>query len=226
MLLETSEPRGPTGTQLYQAAAGPTIATWKEHKSRRYKTAEIFQDLQRHPWVGERQAGRAMNLFDMRARGVDQDLRALPYGQRLQLPASGNWPVVQGIELGPGPNPWDPTSLASFRGARKRGVVPGHVRSYEPWNRTPPGERHTKKLPLDDGGYQTGPQASANRTWADRLGRVGKHAADKLGETVATALGAGGAYVATGSVASAIKGGQTGRGAYRRFSPYKRKPIR
>lgn len=218
MLLETSEPRGPAPIEVYQAGNGPTIATWKEHKTRRYKTSEIFQDLQRHPWVGERQAGKAMNLYDMTARGVDADLRALPYGQRLQLPASGNWPVVHGIEMGAGPNPWDPTSQSSFRGARKRGVVPGRVKSYEPWNRDA-GERPRKKGAPDTADHTRGPAASGESNFK----RFGKHAAHKLGEVTVAALGAGAGYLATGNINTAIKGAQVGRHSYRRLSGYQRR---
>lgn len=99
-------PRGPNPILTYRSAPGPTLARWVVHRSRRKREAELFQDLQRHPWVGVRQAGHAVNLYGTTARQVDEDLRRVPYEVRLHNPPAGTFPLITGREVGTGPGPW------------------------------------------------------------------------------------------------------------------------
>lgn len=98
--------RPPNPPEVYQAAKPLPPPQWRVIKARTKRVQERFGDLQRHPWVGERQAGRAVNLYNTTSRAVDAELRAVPYGERLRMPAGGAFPLVQGLEIGTGPNPW------------------------------------------------------------------------------------------------------------------------
>lgn len=115
-------PRGPNPIITFKAPPGPSIATWKIHKSRRKHEAEVFQDLQRHPWIGVRQAGHTVNLYGTRSMGVDRDLRKVPYEVRLHNPPSGNFPLIVGQDKGTGPGPWwndTPDDQVEARGRRR-----------------------------------------------------------------------------------------------------------
>lgn len=104
-----TSPWVPLPPETYKPGRVPTLAKWAELKSRRVFESELFGDLQRHPWVGVRQVSSRLgsaNLYGSRAAAVDQDLRRLPYGQRLQNPGSGIFPLIVGQETGTGPGPW------------------------------------------------------------------------------------------------------------------------
>lgn len=75
-------------------------------KSRRKREMERFGDLQRHPWIGERQAGKARGIYANNVRTVDRELALVPYAERLRSPRGGAYPLVQGLEVGTGPHPW------------------------------------------------------------------------------------------------------------------------
>jgi hypothetical protein len=99
-------PYVPRPTERFQPIGGPTIAKWTLHRSRRQRLEERFQDLNQHPWRGERQVGQARGLYANNVRQADRDLLNVPYADRVVLPASGNYPLVQGLEVGTGPHPW------------------------------------------------------------------------------------------------------------------------
>ena len=101
-----TSPRGPHPIETFKGAPPPALGNWVEHTSRRKREAELFQDLQRHPWVGVRQATRSVNLYNQLSHAVDADLRRVPYGTRLHNPPSGNFPLIVGKDAGTGPGPW------------------------------------------------------------------------------------------------------------------------
>lgn len=203
MIEDLSLPRPPNPIQKFRAPAGPTIAKWTERRKRTYHVSQFFQDLARHPWVGERQAGKAANLYTMTARGVDRELRALPYEQRLHLTRGGLWPIVVGGELGEGPNPWDAKSNRAYATQSKFHKYGGKqdvsFRSMLPprGDQTigPAATLPTKPLPKDPDG-RTGDSA-----WA-RTKRIGSHAARALLE-----VGVTGAAAAAGTTVGGPAGG-------------------
>lgn len=99
-------PRAPNPIDTFKGAPRVPVARWREMKSRRKREMERFGDLQRHPWRGERQAGKSRGIYANNVRTVDRELALVPYGERLRNPPSGAYPLVQGLELGTGPHPW------------------------------------------------------------------------------------------------------------------------
>lgn len=246
MLEEINAVRPPNPILTFKAAPGPTIARWVERKRQTMHVADLFQDLARHPWVGERQAGTAANLYTMTARQVDAELRALPYAQRLDMPQSGAYPIVTGAELGPGPNPWDLGSnqryaqqrklVGSMAGGPVGGPVPTtRARAPEgpagpdaprmpamsiPRNDDPMDFVQTTNLPTGPGPGPGPATPAAPRSFVDRLKNVGGHLLNSTGEVGASAAAGGAAYLASGgnptATALAVK---TGSGVYRYFAP-------
>lgn len=125
-------PRGPHPIDTYRGAPPPAQGNWKEHKSRRQREAEVFQDLQRHPSLGIRQAGKAVNLYGMTSRSVDQELRKVPYETRLHHPPAGTFPLIVGREIGTGPNPWEANTDVDHVIDRMRGR--DHWREHYSWD--------------------------------------------------------------------------------------------
>lgn len=99
-------PFAPRPTERFKAVGGPTIAKWKVHRARRCRREERWQDLNQHPWRGERQVGQSRGLYANNVRQAERDLLNVPYADRILNPASGNYPLVQGLEKGTGPHPW------------------------------------------------------------------------------------------------------------------------
>lgn len=222
-------PYQPHPNETHHAPPGPTLAKWIEHRQRRTRTKEVFGDLQVFPWVGERQAGKAANLYTNTARQVDQELRALPYAQRLVQPASGNWPIVQGSELGPGPNPWDPGSVAAYGRQRKnirrnRGGPRGGG-GGGPSNRP---YLHPYQPPADTSNKALGPHAEQalhpaqkERAFGDRAGAVARGLGNAaLGVAGSSAGGALGYYLG-GSVGTVYAGARVGRSLANVVNPWK-----
>lgn len=156
-------PRGPNPIETFKAAPGPTIARWIERKARRKRELERFGDLQRHPWRGERQAGKARGIYANNVRTVDAELRAVPYEERMRNPPSGAYPLVMGLEVGTGPHPWfdatDSRLLGAPRGRRdaEYHVGPARIRTTNSNDKPTP----TRTLPVDKdwADYPTGPAA-------------------------------------------------------------------
>lgn len=111
---------------------------WKVKKAWRSIDKTVYQDLRRFPWKGLQQAQRPFGLFQARALGVLGDVRKDPPSDRMRLPASGNYPVVRGIESG-APNPWVEETDACSVG-RRAAMDQSHA-SYilgQPSNLLPP----------------------------------------------------------------------------------------
>lgn len=131
-------PRGPNPIEVFKGPIPPALGNWIEHRSRRKREAEVFQDLQRHPWVGVRQAGygRAAqygtNLYGMTARAVDTEIRKVPYEVRLHNPPAGTFPLVVGEEMGTGPGPWWDSASRDDVDRRARGRA--HWESHNEWD--------------------------------------------------------------------------------------------
>lgn len=157
-----TNPRPPNPIIVFQAPKGPTLGNWSLHKSRRMRECERFGDLQRHPWVGERQAGKAANQYYRQAHGVDKDIRGIPYDVRVLQPASGTYPLLIGLENGPGPHPWHEETDAYFLQHNYRGRSLKHL-AHDPRaaGKRPPGDGggHPYNVPIDKNlaDYQTGP---------------------------------------------------------------------
>lgn len=150
-------PRGPNPVETYLSPPGPTLAKWCEHRSRRKFEAEVFQDLQRHPEIGVRQATSRLgnaHLYQMNAYRVDADLRRVPYERRLAAPPAGTFPLVVGEEVGTGPGPWwgrSPRELVGRRADRNREIE-------EEWNeRSRARARAHTKDRHNGANYVTGP---------------------------------------------------------------------
>lgn len=212
----------PRPTEGFHAPPGPTIARWTEHRRRTVHVAETFGDLARHPWVGERQGGKAANLYTATARNVDAELRALPYAQRLEMPRSGNWPIVVGSELGEGPNPWDHSGR--YDQQRKR---------HNPGVRNPQGGAYGSDFPDTRQPTKTlpdGPATTITRTVA-RVGkwiygapgagkvRVAKHFANSAAEVGVAGVAAYGTGLFTGNPTAAAAAGSAAGAAYRHLGP-------
>lgn len=89
----------------------PTLGTWKEKRSRRVFVSESHMDLEPHPWRGERQVQTRSgtlngDLYATNAYRVDRELMDVPYDLLLTLPRGTAYPVVQGVDFGVGPFPW------------------------------------------------------------------------------------------------------------------------
>lgn len=229
MLEINTVPYQPHPNLSIQTGPGPTIAAWKEHKSHRSRAYEVFGDIQIFPFVGERQAGRAANLYTMTARGVDQELRALPYSQRLVQPQSGTWPIVVGSELGPGPNPWDQRSNRVYR--KQTGL---HVGDRGPIAPTLPTGTLTGVKPVKNvASWAQGPHASRGpvqapeyqvrkeRTLGDRFTAIAKGQGDTALKNGGSLLGGLAGYYVTGTPGGAYSGAKLGRSATNRFNPWK-----
>lgn len=228
----------PNPTVQFRAVWGPTIAKWNVHTRRTTHVAELFQDLARHPEVGVRQAGRASNLYTNTARGVDQELRALPYEQRLNMTRGGLWPIVVGGELGEGPNPWSAMSNKRYArdvkmfprdggGGGGGGGPPNMMDQREPSSTRPQGPAAPagKATPLPGprppglGGGAAPKDVDAmagtrRRSFSERLANVGKHALNSAGEVGLTGGAAGAAAYFTGDPRLAKTAGTLARFTY------------
>jgi hypothetical protein len=107
------------GTEHYKPTFMPKLGSWKEKRSRRVFVSESHMDLEPHPWGGERQVQRRMgplngDLYSRNAYQVDKELMQVPYDQLLTMPRGSTYPVVQGIEFGVGPFPWDSATPIRF----------------------------------------------------------------------------------------------------------------
>lgn len=249
MIEEIDNIRPANPTIKYRGVEGPTIAKWVEHKRRTYHVATAFQDLARHPWVGERQGGTAQNQYTMTARNVDAELRKLPYAPRLQMTRGGLWPIVVGAELGEGPNPWSQRSNKRYamqedtygRGGGRRdgegGAVPIQpTRGSADTRGQGPAAPAAPAAPLprrEERGFTEGPRsgrrASApdatygarytRRSPLERLGNVGGHVLSR-GIGAVAGLGAG---LATGAVSgnpvAAVGAARTAQGLIGAIAP-------
>lgn len=150
-------PRGPHPIDTFRGPLPPALGNWIEHKSRRQREAEVFQDLQRHPDVGVRQAGKAVNLYNTLSQGVDEDLRRVPYGTRLANPPAGTFPLIVGREVGTGPGPWWGDTPADRVEDRMRGR--SHWREH--YHEDRPGHWTKPKQGVPNkANYETGPGAN------------------------------------------------------------------
>lgn len=165
-----TQPKLPKSIDTFKGPPGPKLGTWGVVRSRRYRLSERFQDLQRHPWRGVQQIGRSRNLYHTRARQTAIDVRLTPYAQRIQLPSSGNYPVVQGLEVGSGPNPWMGPTDSRFVARRMRNQPAGR-RSFvdHPPLRVTNQNRPHGPNPSE---YGTGPHPT-RPGWGDALRRDG-----------------------------------------------------
>lgn len=197
MLEKVTEPWRPHAIDTYKGPPVAPVAKWTVHRTRRARVVERFGDLQRHPWVGERQAGFARGLYANNVRMVDEELRRVPYPQRLANPASGAYPLVQGMEVGTGPNPFVEETDVRYVVGRRTAVH---------------GPSAPMRVPVDtdDGNVVTGPDAPRGadvipaQQGNDRGGGFRK-AASQIGKTALAGGATAGGWVA-GSLAGAALG--------------------
>lgn len=198
MYEHVTEPFQPRPIETFKAVQAPPVARWILHKARRSRVGERFGDLQCHPWVGERQAGFSRGLYANNVRMVDQELRKVPYPQRLANPASGAYPLVQGIETGTGPHPWvDKTDEAYITVAHGR--------------RTPYfGKGQPIKVPVDKdvANVATGPASTHPGIYVPRrrhsTGGALRMAAAGVARTAASGALATGGYAAGAAAGAAL----------------------
>lgn len=168
MYEHVTEAYRPKPIDTFQGPPGAPTAQWIEHRTRRSRVGQRFGDLQRHPNVGVRQGGFSRGVYANNARMVDEELRKVPYPQRLTAPAGGAYPVIQGVEIGTGPHPWFEATDSKFlpRGprARQAGYFGEDRRRHPPAGRRAPpggpsGPSTNPRIDRDDGDRAVGPAA-------------------------------------------------------------------
>lgn len=142
-------------------------AKWAVHRAWRLREKTVYQDLRRHPWRDVMQATRPFGHFAQIARGVDKDMHDTPLFTRLRSRGGGVFPIVQGRENGPGPNPWfdsspaapDPGAAAFDRSLHDPARSDQRLKAFDP---NGPGDFVNWRDPKNPADHSAGPDSGVS----------------------------------------------------------------
>lgn len=166
MLEQITTPRGPNPFITYKSPRDPVPAKWVIHRSWRKNEKFIYQDFASQPRRAERQVQMDPPRTQRVAAMLDRERAMVPLGLARNLPPSGNYPTVVGIEDGPGPNPWfgpppDDNVKETIRGrmADLRNLQFTNLDAFDGGKKP---FRTQRPLDANGGNFQTGPASVPN----------------------------------------------------------------